>query len=80
LNVTELAPERFVPVTVTEVPLGPLAGAKLVMEGDVDGGGFVLPELALTEPLPQPAAQIAPKSSSTPRPPGANRFQESACI
>ncbi|HUI73967.1 MAG TPA: hypothetical protein VLX32_03435 [Candidatus Acidoferrum sp.] len=79
LKVTDVVPEKFVPATVTEVPVGPLAGVKLVMEGALDGGGFVLPVLPLTEPLPQPAAQIALKTRRTPKAPGANRFQERAC-
>jgi hypothetical protein len=33
LNVTELAPVKFVPVTVTDVPAAPLVGLKLVMLG-----------------------------------------------
>jgi hypothetical protein len=33
LNLTEVAPVRFVPVIVTEVPGGPLVGEKLVIVG-----------------------------------------------
>ena len=33
LNVTALAPVKFVPLIVTLVPAGPLAGAKLVIVG-----------------------------------------------
>src|SRR5207249_10053153 len=36
LNVTDVAPVKFVPLIVTVVPTGPLEGAKLVMVG-----GFV---------------------------------------
>src|SRR5438067_13283958 len=36
LNLTDVAPVKFVPVIVTLVPTGPLVGAKLVMVG-----GFV---------------------------------------
>jgi hypothetical protein len=37
LNLTEVAPVKFVPVIVTEVPTGPLVGVKLV----IVGGGAV---------------------------------------
>ena len=33
LNVTTVAPVRFVPLMVTLVPMGPLAGVKLVIVG-----------------------------------------------
>jgi hypothetical protein len=33
LNLTDVAPVRFVPVIATEVPTGPLVGAKLVIVG-----------------------------------------------
>src|SRR5215475_1987534 len=48
--VTEVAPVKFVPVSVTDVPTAPLVGLKLVMVGDVLGGGGV----CLTLPLPHP--------------------------
>ena len=44
---TEVAPVKFVPLTVTEVPTVPLVGLKLVIEGFA-GGGFAFP---LTDPL-----------------------------
>ena len=33
LNLTDVAPVRFVPVITTEAPTGPLVGAKLVIVG-----------------------------------------------
>jgi hypothetical protein len=33
LNATEVAPMKFVPLIVTLVPIGPLAGVKLVIVG-----------------------------------------------
>ena len=33
LNATAVAPVKFVPLTVTLVPIGPLAGVKLVIVG-----------------------------------------------
>ena len=50
--VTEVAPVKFVPVSVTEVPAVPLVGVKLEMVGAafVDVGGAWL-----TLPLPHPA-------------------------
>lgn len=50
-TVTEVAPVRFVPVSVTEVPTAPLVGLKLEMVGDKFGGGG---GAWLTLPLPQP--------------------------
>ena len=37
LNLTELAPLRYVPLSVTEAPVGPLAGVKLEIVGGSDG-------------------------------------------
>jgi hypothetical protein len=39
LKVTEVAPVKKVPVSVTAVPIGPLVGEKLVIVGGVGGGG-----------------------------------------
>jgi hypothetical protein len=33
LNATDVAPVKFVPVMVTDVPTGPLVGVKLVIVG-----------------------------------------------
>jgi hypothetical protein len=33
LNLTRVAPVKFVPVIVTDVPIGPLVGVKLVIVG-----------------------------------------------
>jgi len=46
-NVTEVAPVRFVPLIVTRVPTGPLAGAKPVIAG---GGTTVNAMLLLAVP------------------------------
>jgi len=48
--VTEVAPIKFVPVRVTEVPTAPLVGLKVAIVGDGFGGGGVW----LTLPLPHP--------------------------
>jgi hypothetical protein len=48
------------------------------MDGEADGGGFALPELALTEPLPQPASQIIPKARENPRTARADFFHAPA--
>ena len=59
---TEVAPVRFVPVTVMEVPAGPLAGVKLVMVGVAlgAGGGATVP----ATPPPQPENIAAVKSTA----------------
>ena len=46
LKVTEVAPVKFVPLMVTLVPTGPLAGAKPV----IAGGGTTVNALLLAEP------------------------------
>src|SRR5262249_14374290 len=56
---TEVAPVRFVPVTVMEVPVGPLAGVKLLIVGVAGGGGVLL--VPLTAP-PHPENIAAPAS------------------
>lgn len=48
MKVTDVAPVRFVPFTVTLVPAGPLVGAKLVIVGEAIGAG------AGAGPLPPP--------------------------
>lgn len=53
-TITDVAPVKFVPVTVTEVPTAPLVGVKLEIVGLVDGGGFcgfVLPATAPPHPV-----------------------------
>jgi hypothetical protein len=46
LNVTLVAPERFVPLIVTTVPIGPEAGLNLVIVGG--GGGVACMSISLT--------------------------------
>jgi hypothetical protein len=54
-TVTEVAPVKFVPVTVTVVPVAPLVGVKLVIVGLADGCcgfcGFVFPVTAPPHPI-----------------------------
>src|SRR5581483_5339748 len=60
LNETEVAPVRFVPLTVTLVPAGPLVGVKLEMLGAVFGAGLAadpLPEAPPPQPQKITAAQ-----------------------
>lgn len=54
--VTDVAPVKFVPVNVTEVPVAPLVGLKLVIVGDTFGGGG---GAWLTLPLPHPEKSTA---------------------
>jgi len=49
-NVTPVAPVKFVPVTVTEVPAGPLAGVKLEIVGSAAAGVIVKAELLVAVP------------------------------
>ncbi len=49
--VTEVAPAKFVPLTLTEVPALPLVGAKLLIAGVAAGCGGVV---AVVLPPPQP--------------------------
>jgi len=68
-TVTDVAPIKFVPVTVTEVPAAPLAGVKLAIVGLVDGGGFcgcVFPVTA--PPHPTIAAQASARTLTAARP------------
>lgn len=58
-TVTEVAPVKFVPVNVTEVPAAPVVGLKLVIVGDAFGGGA---GAWLTLPLPHPERSAATAS------------------
>ena len=58
---TEVAPVRFIPVTVMEVPAGPLAGVKLAMVGVALGAGGGATVLVL--PPPQPENRTTLRSS-----------------
>ena len=49
-KVTPVAPVKFVPVTVTEVPAGPLAGVKLEIVGSAAAGVIVKAELLVAVP------------------------------
>lgn len=49
LNFTLVAPLKFEPVTVTELPTGPLAGAKLVIAG---AGGTIVNDVPLVATPP----------------------------
>jgi len=60
--VTEVAPVKFVPVSVTEVPTAPLVGLKFEIVGDVFGGGGG--GAWLTLPLPHPANSPAAANTS----------------
>jgi len=60
--VTEVAPVKFVPVSVIEVPTAPLVGLKLEIVGDVFGGGGG--GVWLTLPLPHPANSPATANTS----------------
>jgi len=53
---TEVAPVKFVPVTTTTVPTGPLVGLKL----EIVGGGMTVKELELVAVPPGVVAEIAP--------------------
>ncbi|HJZ64275.1 MAG TPA: hypothetical protein VKD70_08155 [Candidatus Acidoferrum sp.] len=67
-TVTEVAPVKFVPVSVTEVPAAPLVGLKLAIVGDVFGGG-----VWVTLPLPQPVRRAAEITANRARPSGGNK-------
>ena len=56
LNVTALAPVKFVPLIVTLVPTGPLVGAKLV----IVGAGMTVKLLALLAVPPGVVTLIGP--------------------
>lgn len=74
MNETAVAPERSVPVTVTEVPAAPLVGEKLDIAGTVTGGvggfGGASPP---TTPA-QPATNMAPDKKRAVSPQIALRF------
>jgi hypothetical protein len=70
LSETEVAPVRFVPLTVTLVPAGPLVGVKLEMLGAVFGAGLAadpLPEAPPPQPQKITAAQKRLAAVSEPR-------------
>src|SRR5215813_11357971 len=67
-TVTEVAPVKFVPVSVTEVPAAPLVGLKPAIVGDVFGGGGV----SVTLPLPQPVRRAAEITAKPARPSAEN--------
>jgi hypothetical protein len=52
LNVTDVVPTKFVPVIVTAVPEGPLAGVKLVIVGAEAGTVIVKIAVELAVPVP----------------------------
>ena len=56
-NATLLTPLKFVPVTVTIVPAGPLAGVKAVMVG---GGGMTVKLVGLLAMPPGVVTEIEP--------------------
>jgi hypothetical protein len=57
LNVTAVAPVKFVPLIVTLVPAGPLVGVKLVITG---GLAVTVNELALVAVPPEVVTLIGP--------------------
>ena len=57
MNFTLVAPLKFEPVTMTELPTGPLAGAKLVIAG---AGGTTVNDVALVATPPGVVTVIAP--------------------
>ena len=65
LNVTDVAPVKFVPLIVTLVPTGPLAGAKLVIVGGLSTVKlpvlFAVPPgvVTLSGPVVAPAGTVA---------------------
>jgi hypothetical protein len=59
LNVTEVAPVKFVPVIVTVVPIFPLVGEKLVIVGAA-GGAVTMKPLALVAVPPGVVTPISP--------------------
>jgi hypothetical protein len=65
LNLTAVAPVKFVPVIVTDAPTGPLVGVKLIIVGAASTVKFVpedpVPTEVVTEILPvfDPAATVA---------------------
>ena len=65
LNVTDVAPVKFVPLIVTLVPTGPLVGVKLVIVGELATvnalGPVAVPPgvVTLSGPVVAPAGTVA---------------------
>ena len=60
LNVTAVAPVKFVPVIVTVLPTGPLVGVKLVIVGGGGGGASTVNVLALVAVPPGVVTRSSP--------------------